>query len=283
MIILPVLDLLNGEVVRGVAGRRNEYRPVESALADDARPLSVAHSFRERLGLGEFYVADLDAILHDRPSIAIVRELVESGFRLHVDAGPRDADRARELLAIGARSVVAGLETLPGPRALREIVRACGAERVIFSLDLHAGKPLTARAGAATTTDPTTTDPDPFAAEDPADWGAGDPLEIAALAAEAGITRLIVLDLAGVGVNGGVSTLPLCRELRRRFPRWEILTGGGVRHSADLRAVRDAGLEGALVASALHDGRIAREDVLAALAPATEAGRFVHPHFRSEE
>jgi hypothetical protein len=42
MRILPVLDLMNGVVVRGVGGRRSEYRPVASRLAVSADPADVA-------------------------------------------------------------------------------------------------------------------------------------------------------------------------------------------------------------------------------------------------
>ena len=63
MKILPVLDLLDGIVVRGVAGKRNAYRPVESQLVDNPDPIFVAEAFRNHFGLTEFYLADLDAIL----------------------------------------------------------------------------------------------------------------------------------------------------------------------------------------------------------------------------
>ena len=41
MKILPVIDLMQGCVVRGIGGRREEYRPIESRLARDSRPVSV--------------------------------------------------------------------------------------------------------------------------------------------------------------------------------------------------------------------------------------------------
>src|SRR5262245_46812912 len=80
MRIIPVLDLLNGVVVRGVAGERSNYRPVVSRLVDQPEPLAVARAFRAQLGLGLLYVADLDAILHDRPSRDLYRRLAADGF-----------------------------------------------------------------------------------------------------------------------------------------------------------------------------------------------------------
>ena len=41
-VVIPVIDLKDGVVVRGVAGRRDEYRPIESRFASDPRPATVA-------------------------------------------------------------------------------------------------------------------------------------------------------------------------------------------------------------------------------------------------
>ena len=43
---------------------------------------------------------------------------------------------------------------------------------------------------------------------------------------------------------------------RRRFPESPIYAGGGVRDDDDLRALESAGAAGALVATALHEGRL---------------------------
>src|SRR5262245_27511643 len=98
MDILPVLDLLNGIVVRGVAGKREEYRPIESRLVDSADVLPVARAFREQLGLTRIYLADLDAILHQHPNPDLYRELAEDGFELLVDAGLRNVESAESVL-----------------------------------------------------------------------------------------------------------------------------------------------------------------------------------------
>ena len=41
MRILPVLDLKGGQVVRGLAGRRQEYQPIRSRLTPSCQPLAV--------------------------------------------------------------------------------------------------------------------------------------------------------------------------------------------------------------------------------------------------
>jgi phosphoribosylformimino-5-aminoimidazole carboxamide ribotide isomerase len=69
------------------------------------------------------------------------------------------------------------------------------------------------------------------------------------------VREVIVLDLARVGSGAGPD-FALVRELCARFPKLELLAGGGVRDVADLRALAEAGAAGALVATALHSGAI---------------------------
>lgn len=239
MRVLPVMDLLDGIVVRGVAGQRDAYQPICSRLAEDADARTVARAFRDRLGLTELYVADLDAIVHDRPNTSIYRCLADDGFDIMVDVGLRDVERASETLAAGASAVIAGLEMSPGSKLLRELCAAIGPERLIFSLDMQDGVPLGRLSSAATS----------------------DPWDIALQAIDAGVTRMIVLDLAGVGVDAGVPTQSLCRRLRQEHPRLQLITGGGVRSADDLRDLQLLGIDGALVASALHDGMIGRKEL----------------------
>lgn len=244
MRIIGVVDLKAGQVVRGIAGRRDEYRPVTSTLADDATPQAVGKAFSGRLQLAEVYVADLDAIGGAEPDWDALRVLSRCGLKLWVDAGVSTVERARQLAEFEVdgqplAGVIVGLETLVSLSELKPLVDVVGVERLVFSLDLKAGRPLSSTA----------------------DVQRMKPVEIAAVAIDAGVRRIIVLDLAGVGTNDGVNTLELCRELRGREPTLEITSGGGVRHFDDLHELHLAGCDAALVASALHDGRVSMDDL----------------------
>jgi phosphoribosylformimino-5-aminoimidazole carboxamide ribotide isomerase len=81
-------------------------------------------------------------------------------------------------------------------------------------------------------------------------------VDCGAVALELEITRLIVLDVAAVGIGEGVPTLDVCRAVRSMAPHAMVVSGGGVRGPDDLAALEDAGCDAALVASALHDGAI---------------------------
>ena len=139
MRIIPVLDLMDGCVVRGVAGRRTEYRPIVSRLTASSRPIDVARAFRTHFGLTELYLADLDAIGGASPAGAIYAELQEDGFRLWIDAGVRGLDRARRIAEAGVEGVVVGLETVEGP-AVVAAATAAFESQIVLSLDLATGK-----------------------------------------------------------------------------------------------------------------------------------------------
>jgi phosphoribosylformimino-5-aminoimidazole carboxamide ribotide isomerase len=229
---------MRGQVVRGVGGRRDEYRPISSVLATDARPTSIGAALAAA-GFRETYVADLDAIAGAEPAWSIYADLVRCGLELWVDAGLSTAEDARKIERFRCdgrplSAIVAGLESLADTAALFDVCAVVGPERLIFSLDLRSGVPLT-RSTA---------------------WEKLSPRQIATIALRAGVRRMIVLDLAQVGMGAGVGTESLCRDLRCLDADLQIIAGGGVRSLADLRSLGAAGCDAALVASALHDGRL---------------------------
>lgn len=237
MNVLPVIDLMGGVVVRGVAGQREKYRPVESVFAADARPGSIAVGLVERFGFEDVYVADLDAIAGESPAVEAYNEIEAAGLKLMIDCGATTAAACESLLRDSVRSVVLGLESVRDVRSLAEFPAAFSANSVVFSLDLKQGRPLTKLAA----------------------WANCSPDEIADAAVEAGFSRLIALDLASVGVKQGPTVSSLCQSIHQRHPRISLISGGGVRQLEDIRALFAAGCDRVLVASALHDGSLTRE------------------------
>jgi phosphoribosylformimino-5-aminoimidazole carboxamide ribotide isomerase len=89
-----------------------------------------------------------------------------------------------------------------------------------------------------------------------------DAVHLADQAASAGVATILLLDLGRVGTGCGVD-LGLLESLRRRLPDIRLLAGGGVLTRRDLERMRDAGCDGALVASAIHNGRLSAADLAA--------------------
>ena len=244
MRVIPVIDLKGGLVVRGVAGDRSRYRPVVSVLAADPSPGSIAAAFANALGVEEVYVADLDAIAGREPDWAAYEQIAAAGLRLWVDAGIGEAGRARQMAhwastRVPSAGLVVGFESVDDPAELPSIQAALNPDASMFSLDLRNGEPLT---------------------HSPV-WRSATPREIADHAVAVGFRRLLVLDLASVGVDRGPASAGLCRELRDAYSQIELLTGGGVRNVGDLRHLAASGCDAVLVASALHDGRLTAADL----------------------
>ena len=267
MRLIGVVDLVAGCAVHAVAGRREHYRPVEAIAGSPIGPgdaLALARAYMD-LGIAELYVADLDAILagvhHDasagldapsddrrnakagrRSHDTLVAGMAALGSGLWLDAGISTVDDARRAIHLGATRVVVGLETLPSYDALREICGAVGGDRVAFSLDLRDGQPVVPSRGIPP----------------------GEPAHVVAVrAANAGVGAVIVIDLARVGTGAGLD-LELIGRVREATPGVTLVAGGGVRGLEDLVRLANAGCDGALVATALHDGRLGPTGVAAA-------------------
>ena len=254
MDIIPVLDLARGVAVWAQAGDRARYEPAVSTLVPEGAGDAVAllRAYRTKLGAISCYVADLDAIQGGAIQRAMLRELaeLETGFAgaLLVDAGAHTPASTFEVLACGASQVVVGLETLRAFSDLTAIVRTVGESRVVFSVDLRLGTPVL------------------HPAMHDVAGAMPDAVTLTEQAVAAGVSSLLVLDLGRIGTGCGVD-VGLIESLRRRFPGTRLLAGGGVLARRDLDRMRDAGCDGALVASAIHAGTITAAD-LAALAAA---------------
>jgi len=230
--IIPVIDILNGVAVHAVRGRRKEYQPLKSIFCDSADPVAVASAFKT-CGFEELYIADLDAIMGKGENFSILERIAEAtGLRLMVDAGICDLNQARQLLQRKVSKIIIGTETLPNLDFVKEAIESFGSDKVIVSLDLKEGKVLSASESLQSMS----------------------PLEFACKLEGVGVGELIVMDLARVGSGEGVD-FALLKEILRSL-KIKVLVGGGVRDVADLVKLKELGVQSALIATALHSGKI---------------------------
>ena len=235
--IIPVLDVMGGQVVRAVGGRLSEYRPVVSRLTEAADIRSVAAAFLRTVRPMELYLADLDAIAGGELSPAVREFVAAKPPPVWLDGGYRTIETARPIMKNPFVRPVLGYESLTDPGAVAEFVSASGRRSVALSIDLRDGELV-------------------------GDWrawglaGPGDGIGLAARAVGLGMRTLMVIDLARVGTGCGTGTDGLLRAVRAEFPRVELIAGGGVRGWADVDRLGEAGADAVLVASALHDGML---------------------------
>jgi HisA/HisF family protein len=237
MRIVPVLDLKGGVVVHARRGQRSEYAPLRSPLVDGCEPVAVARALCALCRTSTLYVADLDALAGGPADVATLSELAKVADPW-VDAGATTRQRAAELAGAGVSRNVVGTESL-GPDPVdedRDDASDAGGgatPRRVLSIDLREGKLISPRPELA----------------------GREAVAAAGLASALGVRELLVIDLARVGSGDG-PPLHAVEQLAETLPQVAIYAGGGVRGDEDLRALESAGATGALVATALHEGRI---------------------------
>lgn len=234
MDVVPVVDLMHGLVVQGVAGERERYRPIQSPLVRGSDPVDVAAALRQATGAATLYVADLDAITAGRPDLGTVTRLARAtGTGLWVDAGSASPQAALQLLEAGACRAVVGTETLPGARDLAALRAAVTDDRLLLSLDVGERGLLS---------------------PSPSLRGLSPVAALRALEAE-DLPQALVLTLRRVGTSSGPDLATL-EAVHDAFPAMSLVAGGGVRSPADLHALARLGVDAVLVATAIHQGAV---------------------------
>jgi HisA/HisF family protein len=230
--VIPVIDILNGVVVHAVKGKRSEYRPLKSILTKSIKPVEVATKFK-KIGFRDLYVADLDAIMGYSTNFHLLKQIVdETCLKLMVDAGVSDIERAQELLDNGVSKIIIGTETLHDENFVSEAVKFFGSERVIVSLDLKGARILGKKGNHFCQS----------------------PFSFLRFLKIKGVSQVIVLDLRRVGSSEGVNVNFLENVIKKN--EVDVYVGGGIRDINDLFELKNLGMSGALVATALHTGKI---------------------------
>jgi phosphoribosylformimino-5-aminoimidazole carboxamide ribotide isomerase len=223
MLIVPVLDLMGGQVVHARRGDRANYRPIESRLTPSADPLVVVAALLRLAPFSALYVADLDAIRGHADHYQVLRAILaeypklevwlDAGFS-HADALYAWQDEARLVPVIGSESQLSA-ENFAALAAVNPAA--------ILSLDNKDGAPL----GPVEL------------AHEPKRWP----------------RRVINMMLDRVGAGTGPAFEQLA-ALQAMAPDRQIIAAGGVRHAADLIELRRRGVYAVLLASALHNGSL---------------------------
>jgi phosphoribosylformimino-5-aminoimidazole carboxamide ribotide isomerase len=235
--IIPVIDVLNAVAVHAVRGKREEYQPLKSVLTASINPVEVATVFKTQ-GFSTLYLADLDAILGKKPNLALFSSIAEhTGLNLMVDAGITDIQTAKTLQKNNISKVIIGTETLQNKNFVKQAITQLGADQVTVSLDMKNGKVLT----------------------QPNFDGPTDVHELLGEFKALGVSEVILLDLARVGSGEGVN-MDFLKQALAVFGDG-VYVGGGVRNFEDLLELKALGISGALLATALHTGKISVESL----------------------
>jgi phosphoribosylformimino-5-aminoimidazole carboxamide ribotide isomerase len=241
--LYPAIDLLGARVVQL---RQGDY---DRATDYGGDPAAVAATFVEQ-GARWIHVVDLDAARTGQPrNRGAVEAIVRAapGARVEVGGGVRDASDAEALLGAGVARVVLGTAAVADPPLVGRLA-ARHAGGVAVGLDARDGEVAvrgwTAGSGASV-------------------------LDLVARFAGDGVGAFVVTDIGRDGTLSGPDIRGLVSVLAATDV--PVVASGGVGSLDDLRALADLeaggrGLAGAIVGTAIHDGRFSVADALAVLA-----------------
>jgi phosphoribosylformimino-5-aminoimidazole carboxamide ribotide isomerase len=220
MKIIPVIDLLGGQVVHAVKGQRANYQPLKSTLCSSCEPVDVANALLRHTHSETLYIADLDALIENKPQTQLIDTLqakLPHGIELWLDSGHPPPIETRSGL-----TPVIGSESLN--RDTWAALKSRPAKNWILSLDFFNGVP---KGYARLLTQP-----------------------------EFWPDRVIVMSLDHVGSFNGPDWSRLENILALAPAHCGIIAAGGIRHQADILRLSTMGVSAVLAASALHAGVI---------------------------
>ncbi|MDR1303809.1 MAG: 1-(5-phosphoribosyl)-5-[(5-phosphoribosylamino)methylideneamino]imidazole-4-carboxamide isomerase [Verrucomicrobiales bacterium] len=229
MIILPAIDLMNGEVVRleqGQANRKTVY---------SADPAAFAQRWVAD-GATWLHLVDLDAAFSgEQRNLAHVKNICATvSVPCELGGGLRDMAALSAAFAAGVRRAIIGSRACESLDFIKEAVREFGGDRIAVGIDAKDGKVATQG------------------------WvkiSAWDALDLAKAVADLGAGNIIYTDIGTDGMFTGPN-LPAQRAMLAAT-KAKLTASGGVASLADLRALGELdGLYGVIVGKALYDKKV---------------------------
>lgn len=232
MIAYAAIDLRGGQAVQLVGGRPDAQRV---ALPD---PAAVAQQWIDA-GFAALHVVDLDAALGSGNNRTAIAEILDiATVPVQVGGGIRHEAAIDELLAAGAARVIVGTRGIEDA-AWRARVAAEYAGRIVVAADVR-DRLITTRGW----TEQTNVSIDTFVQA-----AAAEPLAALLITDVGREGRMVGIDIALFKGVATASAIP-------------IIAAGGIRDMADLHALNEAGVAGAVLGMSLYTGAI--EPIMAA-------------------
>ena len=227
MLIFPAIDLKDGQVVRLVKG---DFSSVHQVARD---PVSTAEQFYAA-GARQLHMVDLDGA---RDGVRKNRDTVQAvtgvGLRVELGGGLRSMADLEEVFSLKIWRAVIGSAAVRDPDFVREAVERFGPERIAVGVDARDG--LVRTAGWVE------------------DSGLNY-LDFARNMEGLGVEYLIFTDIDTDGTLSG----PAFERLKalQKTVSCKLTASGGVSSNADLRALGEMGLYGAIVGKAWYAGAV---------------------------
>ena len=238
MIIYPAVDVMDGRVVRLEKG---DFNAVTDYGGD---PVSVAKAWRDQ-GAQWLHLVDVSGARDGaRRQHDLVEAVARTGLKVQTGGGVRTEADVRAILDAGADRVVVGSLAVSEPQTVIGWLTKFGAAKIAAAFDVHLEN------GAAY---PTTRG-----------WVERSDRTLVELLADyrlAGLCHALVTDIDRDGMLEGPNS-GLYEDLIRIRPDMNWIASGGVSSLDDVKALKAAGLSGAIIGKALFERRVQLDEAL---------------------
>ena len=227
MILFPAIDIKDGLCVRLVRG---DYATAHRVAED---PVQTARSF-EQAGAKWIHMVDLDGAKDAKQvnRAIFLQVAAQTGLKVEVGGGVRTMAAVEDYLNHGISRVILGSAALKNPEFVRQAVKAYG-DRIAVGIDAKNGY---------------------VAVEGWLDASSVSYLELAKEMEAIGVKTIIFTDISKDGTLAGPNLEQL--SALQHAVQCQIVASGGVGDMADLQALADQTLYGAICGKALYQGTV---------------------------
>lgn len=235
--IFPAIDLQNGNVVRLKQGDPSK------AKVFDLDPVGAANKWLGQ-GANWLHIVNLNGAFGEDTQLNIsalkaVLAAVNGSAFVQFGGGIRNLSSIDLLLSLGVSRIILGTAAVKNPSFLRDALHTFGSEKIVLGVDARNGR--VSVSGWEEHTEIT-------------------PLELIAKYMHEGLETVIFTNILRDGMGTGVdisSTKALSEGTGLN-----IIASGGVGSIEDIKAIKDAGLSGVIVGTALYENKFNLSEAL---------------------
>tara|TARA_B100000073_G_scaffold106785_1_gene85763 strand:- start:2442 stop:3143 length:702 start_codon:yes stop_codon:yes gene_type:complete len=228
MIIIPAIDLIDGEVVRLFKGNYSEKKIY------DVDPIDLCSEWKAH-GISRIHIVDLQGALNgNQKNLSTITKIKkETDLEIQLGGGIRNFETSKNMFDIGISKVIFGTAAIKSPNEIYKTISKCGNDKVIVGIDLYKEK-----------------------------------IKISGWTKETNITyKELINNMKDIGVKefmftdvekDGTLTEPnykMYRELKKLTGE-KIIAAGGISLKEHLNKLNELDIHGAVIGKALYEGKI---------------------------
>ena len=236
MIIIPAIDLIQGQVVRLQQGNIN----LSTNYSEWGTPKQVAQKWKN-LGASTLHVIDLDAAVgrgNNRAIVETIQKTVE--IPLQFGGGLRSRSIITSVLQLGIHRVILGTFAFNQTNDLLHLIHRFGHDRFIIALDYQDSHVMIRGWQEATqyTID-----------------------EALIKFLNLGIRTFLLTSISNDGLLSGPDYL-LLDHIVKTLPKANIIAAGGIGSLRDIAQLKSIGVDGVVIGKALYENKINLQDAI---------------------